>query len=171
MRITVIGLPGSGKSTVARMIAEKFSIPHIHLDRFWFEAGGRTGEHDTSNIEDVRARVKERATAAIAAESWVSDGFFSRLQPIIADRADVVLFLDIPLWRRLCNHALRTLQRSGRHKELSLWDDITFFPEVIRRTFTTGPKIHQFIPRYKDKLVVLRSRTEIAGYVAQLTRS
>lgn len=150
------------------MIAEKLSIPHIHIDRFWFEAGGRTGEHDTPNIEVVRARVKERATAAVAAESWVSDGFFSRLQPIIADRADVVIFLDIPLWRRLCNHALRTIRRSDRHKEVGLWDDITFFPELVRRTFTRGPKIRQLIQLYKGKLVVLKSRAEIEEYIAKL---
>src|SRR6185312_12755385 len=116
MRISIIGLPGSGKSTVARMIAERFSIPHIQIDRFWFEAGGRTGGHDTLDIEQVRALVREKTLAAIAAESWVSDGFYSRVQPEIAKRADAVVLLDIPLWRRLLNHAARTLQRNNRHK-------------------------------------------------------
>lgn len=168
MRITVIGLPGSGKSTVARMIAEKLSIPHIHIDRFWFEAGGRTEEHDTPNIEQVRAHVREKAIGAIAAESWVSDGFYSRLQPEIANRADVILFLDIPLWKRLLNHAARTFRRTSRHKEVSFWDDVTFFPEVVRRTFTTGPKLRQFLAQYRDKVIVLKSRKEINRYVANL---
>ncbi len=169
MIITVIGLPGSGKSTVADMIAEKLSISHIHIDRFWFEAGGRTGESDTPNIEQVRARVRERAIEAIAVESWVSDGFYSRLQPEIASRADVILFLDIPLWRRLLNHATRMLHRDKRHKEVSVWDDITFFPEVIRRTFRTGPKLRSFVEQFKDKTVILHSRKEIDKYVLTLS--
>jgi len=169
MRITVIGLPGSGKSTVADMIAEKLSIPHIHIDHFWFEAGGRTGEYDTPNIEQVRAHVRERVLEAIAAESWVSDGFYSRLQPDIASRADVVLFLDIPLWQRLLNHATRTLRRDKRHKEVSVWDDVTFFPEVVRRTFRTGPKLRSFVQQFKGKTVILHSRKEINKYVLTLS--
>jgi adenylate kinase family enzyme len=168
MRVTIIGLPGSGKSTVADMIAEKLSIPHIHIDRFWFEAGGRTGEHDTPNIEQVREYVREKVLEAISAESWVSDGFYSRVQPEIASRADVVLFLDIPPWLRLLNHATRTLQRDNRHKEVSVWDDITFFSEVVRRTFRTGPKLHAFVNQFKDKTVILRSRKEIDQYVNRL---
>lgn len=65
MRITVIGLPGSGKSTLANAISKKLSIPHIHLDRFWFEAGGRNGSHDTPNLAEVRAQVDQRAMAAL----------------------------------------------------------------------------------------------------------
>jgi adenylate kinase family enzyme len=119
MRITIIGLSGSGKSTLARAISNKLSIPHIHLDRFWFEGGGKTGEHDTPDIERVRAYVREKTLEAIAVDSWVSDGFYSRVQPEIAEQADVVLFLDIPLWKRLLSHAKRMLQPATRHKELN----------------------------------------------------
>lgn len=55
MRITIIGLPGSGKSTLAQAIAEKLSIPHIQMDRFWFESGGRQSSRTTPNVENVRS--------------------------------------------------------------------------------------------------------------------
>lgn len=36
MKINVVGTSGSGKSTVARQLAEKFSVPYIELDKlFW----------------------------------------------------------------------------------------------------------------------------------------
>ena len=36
MKINVVGTSGSGKSTVARQLAEKFALPHIELDKlFW----------------------------------------------------------------------------------------------------------------------------------------
>lgn len=168
MRISVIGLPGSGKSTVARIISEKLSIPHVHIDRFWFQAGGRHGSHDTPNIEQVRAEVRRNTVDALNTGEWVSDGFYSRLQPEIANRADVVIYLDIPLWRRLFNHALRTVRRSQRHKELNTWDDVAFFPEIIRRTYTTVPKIREFISQYKSKVIILKSRKEINQYLASL---
>src|SRR3989344_3183980 len=144
MRISIIGLPGSGKSTLARAISDKLSIPCIHLDRFWFESGGRTGEHDTPNIEQVRALVQEKALGATAADSWVSDGFYSRLQTEIASRADVVILLDIPLWKRMLSHARRMVHPNARHQELNVWDDIKFFPEIVRQTVSRKSKYDEF---------------------------
>ncbi len=169
MKITIIGLPGSGKSTVARKISEKLSIPHIHIDRFWFEAGGRRGSRDTPNIEQVRMYIREKVLKAISAESWVSDGFYSRVQPEIASRADVILFLDVSIWKRLLNHTKRIFQNSIRHTEISLWNDLLFFPEIIRRTFTTGPKLKVFIAAHKDKVVTLRSRAEIDQFLTTVS--
>jgi adenylate kinase family enzyme len=168
MRVSVIGMPGSGKSTLARAISEKLSIPHIHLDRFWFESGGKTGEHDTPNIEDVRAKVRARAIEAISSESWVSDGFYSRVQPLIAERADLVIFLDIPLWRRLLGHAKRMMRRNTRHQELNMCDDVKFFAEIVRRDFSRRPKFKDFAERYADKILSLRSWKEVENYVAKL---
>jgi adenylate kinase family enzyme len=107
MRISIIGLPGSGKTTLANAISEKLSIPHIHLDRFWFEAGGREGSRTTppDEMEIIRAYIKEKVTPLIAEDSWVSDGFYPRIQTLIAERVDKIVFLDVPLWTRLMNHA------------------------------------------------------------------
>lgn len=168
MKITIVGLPGSGKSYLGRTIAEKLRIPHIHIDRFWFEAGGRTGSHDTPNIDQVHAYVREKVLAAIREPSWVSDGIYSRVQPDIANKADVIVFLDIPLWRRLGNHMQRLMDRNVRHEELSIWDDIKFFIEVIKRDFTRKPKLMRLLEQYKNKIVTLRSRKEIRKYLAGL---
>ncbi len=166
MRITVIGHPASGKTTLAKMISKKLSIPHIQVDRFWFESGGPAVTYYTPSeeMERIRAKVREKTLAAIAADTWVSDGFYSRLQPDIAARADAIVFLDIPLWRRLLNHALR-FGTPNRHKELTLWDEIRFFSEIVLRTFRNGPKLRQFVQNQKNKVVVLRSRKEIVRYL------
>jgi adenylate kinase family enzyme len=171
MRITIIGLPGSGKSTLASAISEKLHIPHIHIDRFWFESGGRQNSDNTPNLEQVRASMRDKTISAISGESWVSDGFYSQLQPEIAQRADVVIFLEVPLWRRLLNHTKRTIFRMHRHPELSFWDDIKFFSEVVRRTFTKKAKLENFLKKYKDKVVILKSRKELDEYVVDLLAS
>lgn len=170
MRITILGLPASGKSTLAREIAKKAGVPHIQLDRFWLEAGGKQNSFNTPNIEDVRAHVVEKTMNAISAEEWVSDGFYSQVQTAIADRADIVIFLDVPLWKRLFNYTTRVFRRKHAHPELSLWDDIKFTIEVVKRTFTKGPRHRRFIKNYKDKLVVLRTRKDMASFVANLKK-
>lgn len=169
MRIDVIGLPGSGKSTLAAGIAKKLSIPHIELDRFWFESGGRQGRHDTPNLEGVRSKVRERTTKAIEEESWVSDGIYLHVQDLIVDRADVIVFLDIPLIHRLLGHARRAFfVTTRRHTELSIWNEISFFQEIIKRNFSSKPKLLKFVSEHKDKVVRLRSYKEVSEYLLTL---
>ena len=155
MRISIIGHASSGKTTLADKISKKLSIPHIHLDRFWFEAGGRDINRNTSDQERERVReyIRVNVLKSIASDSWVSDGFFSRMQPEISNKADVVIFLKIPLWRRLLNHLQRILKPVSRHKELSAWHEFTFFFEIVRRNFAFKPKFDEFLPKFKDKII------------------
>ncbi len=168
MRITIIGNSGSGKSTLARKISENFDIPHIHLDRFWFEANGHTlKEEDREGKEKVRAYIYAKVEDFIQQDAWVSDGWYSRVQPLITERADQVVFLDIPLWRRLVNHVHRVFF-SERHSELRRWDDVTFIFEIVRRTFTHGKQMQQFVREHPKKIVHLRSYKEVEEYFLNL---
>ena len=168
MKITILGQPASGKSTLANAIAKKLGIPHIHIDRFWFTCGGGRNSAATPDIEKVRACVKEKALVALGQESWVSDGVYSRLQPEIAGRADIVIFLNIPLGLRLLNHAKRMMHRSTRHQEISFFDDLLFFGEMIKRAFTKSAKLRALVEEYKDKTVILSSRKDIDEYLKNL---
>lgn len=168
MRVTIIGNCGSGKSTLARKISEKFNIPHIHVDRFWFEANGHTLPKDNiEGREKVRAFIREKVEEFIKQDSWVSDGWYSRVQPMIADRADYVVFLDIPLWRRLVNH-IRRIFLSERHPELSRWEDFKFLYEIVRRTFTHGAQMKKFVRENPLKVKHIRSHSEADAFIAKL---
>lgn len=167
-RIDIVGLPASGKSTLAAAISKKLSIPHIHLDKFWFESGGKQGRHDTPNIELVKEKVKEKALKAIEGESWVSDGVYLNVQNELVKHADVILFLDIPLFERLWNHYRRAFFEPKRHSNLGFWDEITFFREIIRREKKSKPKLLEFIEKNKEKVISLHSRKEIDSYLCNL---
>jgi adenylate kinase family enzyme len=168
MKITILGLPGSGKSTLARKITANLQIPYIHIDQFWMEAGGGHNSRTTVNAEYAHAHVREKVLEAIQAESWVSDGVYGLIQPQIAKKADQIIYLDIPLWRRLINHAARTIHRENRSGEMTFWADVQFFPEIIRRDFTKKSKIKNLLNTYEDKVCILRSRKEINAYEKSL---
>ncbi|MDB5237608.1 MAG: topology modulation protein [Parcubacteria group bacterium] len=167
MRITILGLPGSGKSTLAKKISQKLGIPHIHIDRFWFKAGGRINATDTEK-ERIRRIVLKDVTEAISQEEWVSDGLFAYAQTLIAEAADVIVFLDIPAWRLFWNHAVRILNRNARHAEVTLWDDLLFFPEIRKRIKKSKKKIYPILEAHPEKVVTLTSRKEIAEYLRSL---
>jgi len=168
MRISIIGQAGSGKSTLAREISKKFNIPYLQIDRFWFESkGDKLKKGNVKGKEKVRAYMKEKVTDFIKQDSWVSDGWYPRVQIIIAESADQILFLDIPLYRRLLNH-LRRIFKTERHQEITKLDDFKFIYQIIRRTFIKGPKLRQFVSEHSDKVKIFRNYKEIEGYLNTL---
>jgi hypothetical protein len=93
-RILVIGRTGSGKTTLARNIAAGLGVPHVELDSLYFGP-------DFSTVPEPVLR--ERVTAAIAADRWVTDGNKRAVRDLVWPRADTIIWLDYPvvvsLWR------------------------------------------------------------------------
>lgn len=169
MRISIIGHVGSGKSTLAERISKKFNIPHLHLDKIWFEARGHTVKPDEiEERERVRKYIREKVEPLVQQDSWVSDGWYGHVQPVIADRADKIIFLDISLPRRLLNHLRRTFFRKGRHTEVTFLDDFRFTYQVVRRTYARDAKMREFARTYADKVLMLRNYKEVEQYFESL---
>lgn len=168
MRITILGMPGSGKSTLAQAIMNKKGIPCINIDRFWREGGGGHNSQTTPNPEQAQANVKEKVLEAIQAEDWISDGVYSLVQPYIAEGADTLVYLDIPLRQRLVNHAVRLMDRKKRKDLMTLRADMEFFLEMLKRDSRKVQNIQGFLQTYRDKTIILRSRKDIREYVKSL---
>ncbi len=135
MKISIIGLSGSGKSTLARKLAARFDIPHIEIDRLWFSAGGnRKANQHWVGRQRVRQKVRREVLRLIARPNWISDGVYSRVQPTVAKQADYLVYLDIPLARRIRNHYHRVLTKQLRHPELT-WQNELAYPWVLIKTY------------------------------------
>ncbi|MBI3291076.1 AAA family ATPase, partial [Candidatus Falkowbacteria bacterium] len=168
MRISIIGITASGKTTLAKRISQKLNIPHLAIDKLWFEAGGhKLKKFDHKEKEKVRERVKAEVKKLIKQEAWVSDGLYSIVQPEIARRADMIIFIDIPMARRLFNH-LHRIFFTERPAELNKWDEIKFIYQVIRRTFVYKPKIRKIISENKDKVKIFKNYKDLNKFVEKL---
>lgn len=87
-RIVVLGCSGSGKSTLAAVLARKLGLPYAPSDHvFW------TGDWRPTPPADVRAW----ADGATAGEAWVLDGNFDSDRDLVWARADLAVWLDLPL--------------------------------------------------------------------------
>ncbi len=172
MKISIIGHNACGKSTLATKIADEFTIPRLELDRLWFTHGGNeTTRHQVEQRKLISDSIHTDVSNFLAQnERWVSDGFYSKEQPAISDLADQVVFIDIPLWQRQWNHLKRIWNRSERHPELSIWDELFFTYDMIRRTKERTPQIAAFYNTYKNKLIHLRSHQEVDTYFESLEK-
>ncbi len=170
MRITILGGCGSGKTVLSKKIVEKCNVPYLDLDRLWFESGGHSINPNNPSEKDRVSQIRlNKVKSFIAQDTWVSDGDFSVAQVETAQKADTVVFLDIPLTIRLWNHLYRTFMRKDRHPEVSFWGDLLFVRTLITRTKKLRPKVDALLALHKDKVIILKNRKQIEEFFLSLS--
>lgn len=104
----IIGNAGSGKSTAARMIGEKLGLPVFHMDRevYWL----------ADWVERDKADQLVQIERIVAKDDWVLEGNNSRTFHLREARADLLIWLDVPLWLRLVRVIRRNLQQRGQSR-------------------------------------------------------
>ena len=151
-RVLVIGCPGAGKTTLARKLAERSTLPLVHLDLHYWRPGWQLPDS-----KEWRAQV----IALAAAPAWIMDGNYSNTYDIRMPRADTLIWLDYP--RSICMRRvlLRTLTGYGRTRS-DLPEscperfDIPFFRYVWDFQEKHRPRIENGIKRFGGHLLIAR---------------
>jgi predicted kinase len=103
-RILILGRTGSGKTTLARELAAALGIPHVELDSLYFGP-------DFSRAP--LSLLRERTSAAIAGDRWVTDGNKRAVRDLVWPRADTIIWLDYPVYVTLWRLAKRARRRTS----------------------------------------------------------
>ena len=126
-RLWIVGPPGSGKSTLAEILAAGLGIAPTSLDDLHWEPGWIE-----RSWEDLRARVEP----VVRGPSWVVEGNYDRVRRPLIERADLVVWLDLPLSVCLPRLLARTFDRALRGTPCCNGNR-----EGLLRTFTTKESI------------------------------
>lgn len=166
-RVLVIGCPGAGKSTLARIIAERLGVEPIHLDTHYWQPGW---------VRMPQSEWHPLVTSMVQRPTWVMDGNFQSTLPMRLDQADAVVFLDMPrricLWRickRLWEH------RGGQNRAELAKDcperwDWAFMRFVWRFPRLKRPGLLALLETYRDGRTIyrLRNTREVLEFVQGL---
>ncbi len=104
-RIWVVGSPGSGKTTLTRQLGARLGVDSIHIDDLFWNPGWTM----TPDAELMR-----RVDRATSGDRWVIDGNYRRVQQYFRHRADLFVWLNMPLHvclRRLTFRCMRRVIR------------------------------------------------------------
>jgi adenylate kinase family enzyme len=95
---------GCGGTTLGRELAARLAVPFHELDALFWRPGWVE-----STADELRARVEP----IVAEEGWVIDGSYqSKIGQLVLGRADVVVWLDLPLRVWLPRLVRRTIRRA-----------------------------------------------------------
>lgn len=168
MKIAVVGTSGSGKTSVAKLLAERYDVPHVELDALHWGPSWTPCPAD-----EFRERVKR----ALSPEGWVADGsYHGKLGDSVLENADLVVWLDLPFRVVAGRVSARTLRRIRNREELwggnrETWREAFFSRDSLFVWIVTTHRSRR--RRYLERLgryefVRLRSQAEIDAWLGSL---
>lgn len=116
-RIVIVGTSCSGKTTLARTIAQTLGVTHIELDAIhWLP------NWQPPPVDEFRKLTQE----AVAAERWVLDGNYSKVRDIVWARATTLIWLNYPFHVVYGRALYRTVKRVLTKEQLYAGNQETF---------------------------------------------
>jgi len=171
-RILVAGVAGAGKTTLAGRIAALSGLPHTEIDGLYHGPNWTPRE---TFIEDVEVFT--------ATPRWVTEWQYRTARPLLAERADLMVWLELPRLVTVTRVVRRTLHRARTNEEL--WNGnhepgmlhAIFAKEgIIRWSVTTHGNYQRTVPAAEVEhpsltIVRLRSPREVERWLAGPFRS
>ncbi|MCV7420619.1 AAA family ATPase [Mycobacterium yunnanensis] len=169
-RIAIAGVTGSGKSTLAKRISSRLDLTYVEID----------GLYHGPNWEPRRDFVRD-VEAVISGDSWVVEWQYTAVRAKILERADTLIWLDLPTPLTLYQLTRRTVRR--RLRKIELWNGnyegpllgfLTDPDHIVRWGIRTRNKLRDRVPALTElhpslRVVRLASRADIELWVSRLS--
>ena len=162
MNVHIVGMAGSGKTTLAHWIGGAFDVPAFDLDPvvYDFETGERPTPEIVSRIQEIRRL-----------DGWVTEGAYREawLRPLLDDAAAIV-WLDPPLavaiLRMVKRHARAEFSGTNLHPG---WVRLLRFLNYNRRTASQqAAETIDLLSPYASKVSRCRSSRDVAAFKASM---
>ena len=125
MKIYIVGSVGSGKTSLARKVANHLHIPHFETDNFVWN---RQLSGDIRNEIEVRNQL---FIHAVNQENWVLEGVHIDWTDEALLAADQIIFLDIPVNKRTWRIIKRYLRQLLKIEKVNYKPSFTIFRKMF----------------------------------------
>lgn len=146
-RVLVAGVSGAGKTSLAARVAVIAGAPHTEIDSLYHGPGWIPRQ---DFLRDVRVLSD--------AETWTTEWQYSSVRPLLASRADLLVWLDLSFVRVVLPRVVgRTLKRRLRREHL--WNGNVEPP--LRTFFTDREHIVRWAIATRNKYEALTAQVHV----------
>jgi adenylate kinase family enzyme len=164
MKMHIIGCSGSGKTYLAKALAEKHGIPHFDLGDIQWDNSGAYG---TKRPQRERAELLDEI---LKNEDWIIEGVYYAWVGQCFKDADVIYFLDTP--KRLYKY--RIIKRFIKRKlglEKGKKETLKSVRALLKWTDTfqnvNMKEIKKILEKYTAKTVWLTSKNDVKRVIEE----
>ena len=149
-KISIIGGPGTGKSTLANNLGRELNLPVYHLD----------GIHHLENWEKRDKKERDKIfLEKIEEPKWIMDGTYRDTLEARTAKSEMIIFLNYSTIAKLKGILSRYFKHKGKEKpdipgckeRMSL----EFIKFTIKWNKTRGSTIKSVLEKNKDKQIII----------------
>ena len=166
MKILIIGIVASGKTTLAKKLSRKTNIEYYEIDSI---------VHDDKNNLKRSVEEQQKIIEKINNKNnWIIEGTLRKNLYNLLDISDKIIYLDIPLKVRKRRILLRFLKQKLKIEKCNYKPTIKMLKNMYKWTddFEKGKELFEKeIFKYKNKLVILKNKKQIKKYIFSIYRA
>lgn len=157
-KIVIIGMPGSGKTTLGRMLAEELNIKFFDMDEYIVERTGKTTIQLFENGEEYFRDIESETCKELAKYDNIlistGGGVIKRKANIdVLNEEGLIIFIDRPVENILgdVDVSFRPLLKDGKEKLLKLYDErYALYNEYADEIVINNSDVRAAIDRIKE---------------------
>ncbi|MEF2620002.1 MAG: AAA family ATPase [Clostridia bacterium] len=163
MKVLIIGIVASGKTTLARRLSKETNIKNYEIDLI---------VHDDKNKRKRTNKEQQKIIEKINKQSdWIIEGTLRKNLYNLLELADKIIYLDIPIQVRKRRILLRYIKQKLKIEKSNYRPNKEMLKNMYKWTneFENNKiELEEEILKYKEKLIVLKSKRKIKLYKLNL---
>ena len=170
-KIAIICNAGSGKYILAQKLHALIKLPMYHLDKYFWKPGWV--RPDLVEYEKIHNALCDK-------DEWIIDGMNLKFLAYRAQKADMIIFLDIPRYKCFWNIFKRTWKYYGKETssgakgcvERFNWEFIKFLKWVWDFEKKYPAKIKEILKQYpKKQIYIFKSQQDIDQFLEKIAQN
>lgn len=152
MKILIVGTVGTGKTTLAKKLAEEYNIRHYEIDSIVHDDNESGRKRSVQEQEKIIKKIDEE-------NSWIIEGTLRKNLYYLLDIADKIIYLDIPKRKRNVRILTRYIKQKLRIEKSNYIPSIKMLKQMYKWSEEhekNKSQLEKVLNKYNVKLEIIR---------------